>query len=244
MKRKLILICTLVLLMSLCLTTAMADGRPTPPPKTTPLPTYDHVDVRVDGSMQLTLDGVMNSYPLTVTRVQVFVDQSELTMSGPVKSESKLYPLEFQSDRKLSIAAGAVITVSCDFSYQVSAEDVRTGSGNFIFTAEQTNCESQKKGIDVTIVAERSETTITPSPTPSPTPEVTPAPPAAQDPTPTPVLTPTPTPTLVPGTNAPPSNTLPQTGEVSDMWLIIMVLTGLCAITGAVLLILRRADRR
>lgn len=56
--------------------------------------------------------------------------------------------------------------------------------------------------------------------------------------------TPTPTPTPVPGTKPPPSQSLPQTGEVSDMWLIIMVLTGLCAITGAVLLILRRENRR
>ncbi len=104
---------------------------------------------------------------------------------------------------------------------------------------------------------------ITPTPTPvvtpTPTPVVTPTPTPVVTPTPTPVVTPTPTPTIV--VTAIPTNTptptpritptptpriyyvVPRTGEVTDMWLVILICTGLCAIAGIVLISVKRSQR-
>ncbi|MDO4572906.1 MAG: hypothetical protein Q4C13_06015, partial [Clostridia bacterium] len=115
---------------------------------------YDHVDVRTTGSITLTVDNVEKVYELTVTGVRVFVGETELSMSGPTRSESRTYPYEFQSARRLSIARGSKIKVICDFQYTVDGK-LRKESGEFAFVTSDTTCESdRRKGVDLVITAE------------------------------------------------------------------------------------------
>lgn len=89
--------------------------------------------------------------------------------------------------------------------------------------------------------------TPVPSPTPTPTPISTPT----SSPTPTPAFFSTPTPTFYvdpptepPPPTATPGRVLPKTDSVGDMWLVIVAMTGLCAVMGIVLLYLNYGQKQ
>ena len=190
-KKRLILFLALLMAFSCALTSAFADKI-----------TYDHVDVRCTGEISVKTGETTEKAALTIKSVKVFVDGVELKMSGPKKTESKAYPLEFQSARRLGIAESAKIKVTCAFEYTLKGKTV-SDTGTFSFTAADSNCEGSPKGIDLTITASHIECVIctpTPAPieTPTPAPIETPTPAPIETPTPAPIETPTPAPIETP----------------------------------------------
>ncbi len=91
----------------------------------------------------------------------------------------------------------------------------------------------------------RPTATPTASPTACPTATPTVSPTACPTATPTvsPTACPTATPTAIPTPTATPTDNIPATGDVSNLWLVILLLVRLCAIAGIILLYVRRAHR-
>ena len=98
------------------------------------------------------------------------------------------------------------------------------------------------------IAATPTPTPVAPTPTPTPTPvAATPTPtPVAPTPTPTPTpIAPTPTPTPTPRITPYPTYWyIPQTGETVDLWMVILLLTGVCAAAGIALISIKRAHKK
>ncbi|MEG1882263.1 MAG: hypothetical protein RRZ24_03685 [Clostridia bacterium] len=93
---------------------------------------------------------------------------------------------------------------------------------------------------------------VTPTPVPA-TPTPIPATPTLNPTTPTPVpasqspviITATPSPApLTPTPRVTPTDDVPKTGQETDLWMVILVMVGLCAIAGIVLITVRRAHKK
>lgn len=147
-QKRFLLLLTFALMLCASVTPAAAKtDKSTPAPAD---PVYRHVDVRTLGSMTVTTvpaSGGESSETVsaTVTNVRVFLlgegnTETELSMRGPLTSEDRAYPLEYQSvKRNLRLSSDARFRVNCTLTYRLGNRE-QSFSGDFSFTAADSTC--------------------------------------------------------------------------------------------------------
>lgn len=204
--------------------------------------------------------------PVEIKNIKVAADGVEIQMSGQRASESAAYPMEYQSlQRDLRLVESAQIDVTCTFGFVFNGETKQV-TGTYHFKPADSNCEGTPKGVDLTITAEKiQEAMLEVLPTPTPMPKQTPDPASCKISTPVPTVTPTVAPTVTPTPvptvtpvptatpqctvtpkptpTATPTDNVPATGDYTDMWTVIFVVLGVCAIAGIVLVSVKRAHK-
>lgn len=215
----------------------------------------DHINVQVAGGVDVqvvTLDPVTRvpitttkEYPIQIVDLDVKADGTAVAMTKGTQSGA--YPFIYRSGTGLHIDEDAEIKIKIVFTFTLDSK-LYNVERLLTFDKDDSDCSHLQKGFDFTIgkgsIGPYAPPTPTPDPTPTPVPTATPIPTPTPVPTATPVvtITPTPVPTNTPKPTATPAT--PKMGEEVDMWLVIFILSGLCAVAGVTLLTLRRARKK